>query len=75
MKQYVRIRNEKNVIILESIHKSQDHTDPNNWDVINMLSAKQLSALSKEKIEEQIERMEQKKELWIKQGNCEEYPF
>lgn len=75
MKQYIRIRNEENMVVLESVHKSEDHRDVKNWDVINMLSAKQLSTLAKEKVEDEIKLMKDKKEFWKKSGNYEEYPF
>ena len=72
---FVRIRKTDTLIVFESIQRTEDHTDNEEWGVISMLSEKQLNSLPQEKIDELVQQMEAEKAYWIKEGLYQEYPF
>lgn len=60
-KMFIRMRKTSKDIRLESIHRDEDHTNTEEWGIINMLSEKRLSKLPSDIIESSIKIMEEKK--------------
>lgn len=70
---YIRIRHEKDYLILESIHKSEDHTDIDEWGCIRMIKKERYAKLTEEKIEAFVQQFERLKQERIHTGLYEEY--
>lgn len=70
---YIRIRHEKNYLILESIHKSEDYTDVDEWGCIWMIRPNNYAKMSKKEIDEYVRKFHKEMADRIHTGLYEEY--
>lgn len=72
---YIRIRHEKDYLILESIHKSEDHTDIDEWSCIKMIRKERYARMTPEVIQVYVEEFTDEMNMRIHSGMYEEYPL